>query len=148
MKNKPLLITVLAAFVFAAGCGKEPTAAQQIETIKTETKEAKLDMKDYTYAQKAEFVTYMQGQLTTLDADLDKLAAKIEKSSDAVKADAKPKLEALRKQAANLKQQLADSQNATETTWESVKTASKKTWESLATSFAEARQWASDKIAP
>ena len=148
MKNKTLLITFLAAAAFATGCDKEKTATQQIETIKAETKEAALDMKDYTYAQKAEFVTAMQGQLDTLDADLDKLAAKIEKSSDAVKADAKPKLQALREQTANMKQQLIDSQNATETTWDGVKTASKKTWDSLAKSFAEARQWASDKIAP
>ena len=148
MKNKPLLITFLAVATFAVACDKEKTAAQQIETIKTETKEAAQDMKEYTYAQKAEFVTYMQGQLNTLDADLDKLAAKIEKSSDAVKADAKPKLQALRDQATNMRQQLIDSQNATETTWDSVKTASRKTWDSLAKSFAEARQWASDKIAP
>jgi chromosome segregation ATPase len=148
MKNKPLLITFLAVATFAVACDKEKTAAQQIETIKTETKEAAQDMKDFTYAQKAEFVTYMQGQLTTLDADLDKLSAKIEKSSDTVKADAKPKLQALREQAANLKQQLVDSQNATETTWDTVKAASRKTYASLAASFAEARQWASDKIAP
>lgn len=148
MKNKPLLITFLAVATFAVACNKEKTATQQIETIKAETKAAAADMKEYTYAQKAEFVTYMQGQLNTLDADLNKLAAKIEKSSDAVKADAKPKLQALRDQTANMKQQLIDSQNATETTWESVKTASKKTWGSLSASFDEARQWASDKIAP
>jgi chromosome segregation ATPase len=148
MKNKPLLITFLAVATFAVACDKEKTAAQQIETIKAETKEAAQDMKEYTYAQKADFVTYMQGQLNSLDADLDKLATKIEKSSDAVKADAKPKLQALRDQAANMKQQLIDSQNATESTWDSVKTASRKTWDSLAKSFAEARQWASDKIAP
>lgn len=148
MKNTTLLLTILSAAIFAVGCDKEKTAAQQIESIKVETKEAAADMKDYTFAQKTEFVAYMQGQLNALDADLDKLAAKIEKSSDAVKADAKPKLKALREQAANMKQQLVDSQNATESTWESVKTASKKTYASLAASFAEARQWASDKIAP
>ena len=148
MKNNLLLITFLSVVTFVLGCDKEKTAAQQLETIKAETKEAAADMKDYTFAQKAEFVTYMQGQLNALDADLDKLAAKIEKSSDAVKADAKPKLQALRDQAANMKQQLVNSQNATETTWESVKTASKKAYTSLAASFADARQWASDKIAP
>ena len=148
MKNKSLLITFLAVATFAVACNKEKTAAQQIETVKAETKAAAQDMKDYTYAQKAELVTAMQAQLDTLDADLDTLAAKIEKSSDTVKADAKPKLTALREQTASMKQQLIDSQNATETTWDSVKTASKKTWDSLAKSFADARQWASDKIAP
>jgi len=148
MKNKSLFVAFLAVTTFSVACDKEKTADQQIETVKAETKAAAQDMKDYTYAQKAEFVTYMQAQLTTLDADLDTLSAKIDKSSDAVKADAKPKLQALRDQAATLKQQLVDAQNATETTWDSVKATSKKAYESLAKSFAEARQWASEKIAP
>lgn len=148
MKNNSLLITLLALATVAVACNREKTTTEQIDTIKAETKDAAQNMKEYTYAQRAEYVTYMQGQLNTLDADLDKLEAKVAKSSDAVKADAKPKLQALREQAANMKQQLMDSQNATESTWDSVKTASRKTWDSLAKSFTEARQWASDKIAP
>ena len=148
MKNKTWLITFLAAATFAVGCDKEKTTAQQIETVKAETKQAAQDMKDYTFAQKAEFVKAMQGQLTTLNQDLDKLSAKIDSSSDAIKADAKPKLQALRDQATKLSQQLADAQSATESTWDSVKADSKKTYESLAKGFTEARQWVSDKIAP
>jgi len=148
MKNKVLLLTFLSAAAFAVGCEKEKTTAQQIETVKTETKQAAQDMKDYTFAQKDEFVKYMQGQLATLNQDLDKLSAKIDSSSDAIKADAKPKLQALRDQATKLNQQLAEAQNATESTWESVKGSSKKAYESLASGFTEARQWVSDKIAP
>ena len=148
MKNKTLLITFLAAATFATGCDKEKTAGQQIETIKAETKEAAQDMKDYTYAEKAEFVKTMSAQLTTLNEDLDKLSAKIEKSSDAIKAEAKPKFQALREQAAKLNQQLVEVSNSTESTWDSVKAGSKKAWASLSDSFKEARQWASDKIAP
>ena len=59
-------------------------------------------MKDYTYAQKTEFVETMQAQLAEINRDLDQLAAKIEKSSDAVKAEAKPKLQALRDQMAQI----------------------------------------------
>ena len=148
MKNKVLLLTFLSAAAFAVGCEKEKTTAQQIETVKTETKQAAQDMKDYTFAQKDEFVKYMQGQLATLNQDLDKLSAKIDSSSDAIKADAKPKLQALRDQATKLNQQLAEAQNATESTWDSVKAGSKKAYESLASGFTEARQWVSDKIAP
>jgi len=148
MKNKVLLLTFLSAAAFAVGCEKEKTTAQQIETVKTETKQAAQDMKDYTFAQKDEFVKYMQGQLATLNQDLDKLSAKIDSSSDAIKADAKPKLQALRDQATKLNQQLAEAQNATESTWDSVKASSKKAYESLASGFTEARQWVSDKIAP
>lgn len=148
MKNKKLFITLLSIAGLAIGCDKEKTASQQIETVKTETTQAAADMKDYTFAQKADFVKAMQAQLTALNQDLDKLAAKIDASSDAVKTEAKPKLQALRDQAAKLNDQLADDQNATESTWESVKAGSKTAYDSLAKSFADARQWTSDKIAP
>jgi len=148
MKNETLFITFLSAVTFAVGCGKEPTASQQIDQIKTETTQAAQDMQDYTFAQKDEFVKYMQDQLATLNQNLDKLAAKISSSSDAVQAEAKPKLQALRDQAAKLSQDLADDQNATDSTWDSVKAGTKKTYDSLASSFADARQWVSDKIAP
>lgn len=148
MKNNTLLITFLSAVTFAVGCDKEKTTAQQMETVKTETQQAARDMKEYTFAQKDEFVKYMQGQLTTLNQDLDKLSAKIETSNDALKADARPKLQALRAQAAKLNEQLAAAQNATESTWDSVKATSKKAYESLASGFSDARQWVSDKIAP
>src|ERR1700690_2203757 len=114
MKNKSLLITFLSAAAFVAGCDKPQTTAQQIDKVQTETKQVASDMKDYTFAQKAEFVKAMQAQVTTLNQDLDKLSAKIDSSSDAIKAEAKPKLQALRDQAATLNQQLADAANATE----------------------------------
>jgi len=148
MKNKTLLIAFLSAAAFAVGCDKEKTTAQQIETVKTETKQAAQDMKDYTFAQKAEFVKSMQGQLTTLNQDLDKLSAKVDRSSDAIKAEAQPKLQALRDQAAKLNQQLADAQNATESTWDSVKAGAKTACESVEKGFNDARQWVGDKIAP
>lgn len=148
MKNKILLVTFLAAAAFAVGCDKEKTTSQQIDQVKTETKQAAADMKDYTFAEKDEFVKYMQGQLTTLNQDLDALSAKIDSSSDAIKAEAKPKLQALRDQAAKLNQQLADDSNATESTWDSVKAGTKKAYDATAASFADARQWVSDKIKP
>ena len=148
MKHETLLITFLAAATFVVGCDREKTTAQQIEKVKTETKQAAADMKDYTFAQKDEFVKYMQGQLTTLNQDLDQLSAKIDNSSDAIKAEAKPKLQALRDQAAKLNQQLADDTNATESTWDSVKAGTKKAYDSMAAGFADARQWVSDKIKP
>jgi uncharacterized protein YoxC len=148
MKNKILLLTLLSAATFATGCDKEKTTTQQLDTVKTETKQAAADMKDYTFAQKDEFVKYMQGQLTTLNQDLDKLSAKIDSSSDAVKAEAKPKLQDLRDQAAKLNQQLADASNATESTWDSVKAGTKQAYDAVQKSFNDARQWVSDKIAP
>jgi uncharacterized protein with FMN-binding domain len=148
MKNKTLAITFLAAAALAVGCNQEQTTSQQTDKVQAETKAAAQDMKDYTYAQKSAFVEKMQVQLAALNHDLDQLAAKVESSSDAVKAEAKPKLQALRDQTAQLNQQLDDVRNATESTWDSVKRGFKKAYESSKDGFNQARQWASDKIAP
>ena len=148
MKNKTLIITFLSIAAFAVGCNKEQTTSQQMDKVQTETTQAAQDMKDYTFAQKAEFVKDMQAQLDTLNKDLDQLSAKIDSSSDAVKAEAKPKLQALRDQTAKLNTQLDDAKNATESTWDSVKAGFTKAYDSTKNGFNEARQWMSDKIAP
>ena len=150
MKNTLLAITCCAATVFAVGCKQpdEPNTPQQLDKVKAETKADAQEMKDYAFAQKAEFVAKMQGQLDALNKDLDALSAKVEGSSDAVKADAKPKLQALRDQAAAMNKQLDEARNATESTWGSVKAACQKTWDATKNDFQQARQWVSDKIAP
>ena len=148
MKCKTFTLTILSLAAFAVGCGKEQTTSQQIDKVKTETAEAAEDMKDYTFAQKAEFTDKMQSQLTVINQDLDQLAAKIEKSSDAVKAEAKPKLQALRDQTAQLTKQLDQARNATESTWDNVKAGSRKAYDDLKNGFYQTRQWVSDKIAP
>jgi chromosome segregation ATPase len=148
MKNKTLVITILSIAAFAVGCNKEQTTSQQLDKVQAETKQAAQDMKDYTFAQKAEFVKTMQGQLDALNKDLDQLSAKIENSSDAVKAEAKPKLQALRDQTAQLNKQLDDARNATESTWDSVKGGFSQAYDATKAGFNQARQWVSDKIAP
>ena len=148
MKNTTWFITCLSIIALVAGCDKEPTASQQIEKVKTETQAAASDMKDYTFAQKAEFTEKMQGQLAEINDDLARLAAKIEKSSDRVKADATPKLQGLREKADQLAKQLDKARNATESTWDGVKAGSKKAYDELKEGFNQSRQWVSDKIAP
>ena len=78
MKNKTLLVTLLSMAAFTMGCDKAKITSQQIDKVQEKTAEAAQDMKDYTFAQKAEFVEKMQGQLAELNRDLDQLAAKIE----------------------------------------------------------------------
>ena len=152
MNHNKLIITFLAVAGVVVGCivgcHKEQTASEQLDKVKTETKAAAQDMKDYTFAQKTEFVTKMQGQLGTLNKDLDQLSTKIESSSDAVKAEAKPKLQALRDQATQLNKQLDNVRNSTESTWDSVKATSQKALDSVKDGFQQSRQWASEKIAP
>jgi hypothetical protein len=151
VKNTSLAITFLAITAFAVGCkpaDENSTPQQQLDKVKTETKADAQEMKNYAFAQKADFVAMMQGQLDALNKDIDTLSVKIENSSDAVKADAKPKLQALRDHAAQMNQQLAEAKNATESTWDSVKASSAKAYDGLKDDFQQARQWVSDKIAP
>jgi uncharacterized protein involved in exopolysaccharide biosynthesis len=133
-----------------AGCDKPQSTSQQMDDVREKTAAAAQDLKerDYTYAQKAEYSAQMQTRLDAINKELDLLEAKIEKSSDAAKAEARPKLAALREQAAKLKTQLSDVENATESTWDSVKAGSKKAYDALADGFQQARQWVSEKIAP
>jgi hypothetical protein len=148
MKHKTLLLAFLPALALAAGCDKEPTVSQQLDQAKVETKAAAQDLKDFAYAQKAEFVAKMQGQLNEINRDLDELGAKIDKSSAAVKAEAQPKLQAVRDQAAQLTKQLDEVKSATESTWETAKNGARKSTDALLSGIQEARQWVSDKIAP
>jgi len=148
MNKQTLTITFLSVAAFTVGCNQKETPSQQMDKIQTETKQAADDLKDYTFAQKSQFVERMRSEMTALDKDLDKLSAKIEAANDASKAEAKPKLQALREQEAQLKKQLDEAKGANESTWDSVKAGSRKAYDSLKDSFQQARQWVSDKIAP
>ena len=148
MKPKIILLTFLSVSALTTGCNKEGTTAQQLDQLQAKTAEATQDLQDYTFAQKTEYTDKMRIQLAAINLELDQLAAKIEKSSDAAKAEAKPKLQALREKADQLKKQLDEAGNATESTWETVKAGSKKAYGELKEGFTQARQWMSEKIAP
>jgi len=148
MKNKAFLLALVSAAALTVGCDKTETTSQKLDKVQAETKEAARDLKDYTFVQKAEFTEKMQSQLAEINRQLDQLSDKIEKSSDAAKAEAKPKLQVLRDQAAKLNQQLDVAKNATESTWNDVKAGFKKGYEALQEGFQQSRQWVSDKIAP
>jgi predicted nucleic acid-binding Zn-ribbon protein len=148
MKKNMLVLTLLSAAVFAVACKKEQTTSEQLDKAQAATKQAAQDMKDYTYPQKSAFVQTMQGQLAALNRDLDQLSAKVEASSDSVKVEAKPKLRALRDQTAQLSKRLDEVKNATESTWDSVKDGFTKAYASSKDGFTQARQWASNKVAP
>ncbi len=90
----------------------------------------------------------MESQKAEITRDLELLEAKIEKSSDTVKAEAGPRLQALRDQSARLNTHLEGVKDATETTWDSVKAGSRTAYAEMKEGFTQARQWVSEKIAP
>ena len=148
MKRKTLCITFLTSAAFVMGCNKDTSTSEQLDEVQAKTEQTAQDIKDYSYAQKSEFVEKMRGQLAALNADLDQLSAKVEKSSDAAKAEAKPKLQALRDQTAQLNTQLEGVKDATESTWDNVKVGFTKAYASSKDGFQQARLWVSEKIAP
>jgi Skp family chaperone for outer membrane proteins len=85
--------------------------------------------------------------LARINRSLDDLDAKIDKSGDATKAEAKSKVAALREEVVHLGQQLDRVKNATETTWEGVKADSKNAYRKLSADVRRGRQWVSNKIA-
>ncbi len=148
MKRNTLFITFLTSAAFVVGCNKDGSTSEQLDKAQAKTEATAQEIKDYSYAQKSEFVEKMRGQLAALNADLDKLSARIEKSSEATKAEAKPKLQALRDQTARLNKQLDGVKDATESTWDGVKDGFNKAYASSRDGFQQARLWVSEKIAP
>ena len=148
MKHKTLLITFLFIIAFTLGCDKAGTTSQQLDNVQEKTADAARDMKDYTFAQKAEFTEKIQAQLAEINKDLDQLDSKIDESSDVVKTEAKLRIRVLRVQTAQLNKQIEVVKNATESTWDDVKSGTKKAYKELKDGFQQARQWVSDKIAP
>jgi hypothetical protein len=134
---------IVALITAAPGCWSTSN-----EKTDVKAQEAKKAVKDYAYAQKAEFVAEMKKDLAKTEQELDQLSAKVEKSTGAAKADAKLKLDALREKHAQAKQRIDEAEGATEDTWDEVKASSRQSYEDMKKSFDETRQWVSDEIEP
>jgi hypothetical protein len=80
----------IAAFAAACKPSDDNSTSKQLDNVRIEPKADAREMKGYAYAQRAAFITSMQSQFDALNKDIDALSAKIESSSDAVKADANP----------------------------------------------------------
>ncbi len=158
MKKRLLFTSFVIGAALVAGCKPSaekttvtPTSestSKQLDKAQAAANDAAQDMQDYAFAQKDAFVTAMKAKSAALKANLDSLAATIDKSTDAVKAEAGPKLAALRKQSEKLDAQIDAVQNSNASTWEGVKADAQKTYAAVEKGFADARQWVSDKIAP
>lgn len=148
MKIKTPFLILLAAAAIVAGCDKKRTTSQQLDRVQTKTAEVGQNIKDYTFTEKDEFVKAGRTQLAELNRDLDELAARVEESSAAVKAEAQPRIETLRGQTAHLNKQLDEATNSTESSWDKFKAEVGKTQAVSKEEFNKARQWLSDKVAP
>ena len=149
---------LLALTLIALGCSScgdtppastaEPAAATASPAAQPSSSTPAQDTSTYTFAQKGEFGTTMKEKLDKLKAEIAALSAKIDKADDPAKADAKPKLQALRDQAAKLGDMLGNAQVATSASWEAVKSDFKTGYADLEVGVTDARKWLSEKIAP
>jgi hypothetical protein len=152
-----LLITTLLAAVLTAVCKpstEKPvgqtteTTAQPQEKTDSSSPDAALQPRDYNFGQKTEFLMAMRAQLSELNASVDGVSVKIDKSSEAVQAEAKPKLAVLREKATELNKKLDDIGNATLPTWNVMKTETEKAFADLKDGIAQSNQAISDKVSP
>ena len=144
MRDRILTIVISIATAVAVGL----TSTDGTSAAGPERGESGAAKRDYTHAQKAEFVRKMKEELVDIRKELDRLSAKVDKSSGAAKADAQARLEVVRKKWAQAKKRLDQAESATESTWDDVKDGFRKSYGELKDSFEKARQWLSDKIAP
>jgi hypothetical protein len=150
MKNNALTITILsAAFLATAGVHGQSTngqsAPEDLKDAGYKIHEATDDIKDYTFEKKDEFTKKMRGELLELNKSLEHLRAKIDHAGAATKAEAQPKFNALRVKADQLGKKLDGVQDATASTWESVKMDSKKAYRELKVKIHREHQWLSNK---
>jgi ElaB/YqjD/DUF883 family membrane-anchored ribosome-binding protein len=156
LRASSLVVLALVALV-STSCGDAPPAAPTATTTPPTTAQpasaapaaaAAPEAPTYTFQQKDEFQAHMKTQLDKLNADIAELSAKIDKATEQAKADAKPKLQALRDQAAKLGDMLGKAQLATESSWDAVKADFKAGYANLEVGIRDARTWLSSKIAP
>jgi cytochrome c556 len=148
MNPRTPLLAILACTALIVGCDKTDPTAPPSGRSPLKTTGVSPEKADYSFTQRAEFSAAMQRQRAEINQDLQALETKIEKSGDALKAEAQPKLNALREQSARLGTELDRIKDATESTWESVKAGSSQAFAEMKEGFTAARQWASEKIAP
>lgn len=149
LRHTILVITFPLVTALAVGCGsKQGESAAARDRAMMETEEAAQAMQDYAYAQKAEFVDEMRRELADIQEELDRLSARVERSSGVAKAEARTQLDAVREKWAQVNTQLDQAESANESTWDDMMGAFKESYAALEDSFEKTRQWMSDKIAP
>lgn len=152
-------ILTLSLTLLAAGCPaakEEPpvetkpagTAASKLEEAKRESAEARRAIRDYAYAEKAELIAEMKKELATIQAEMDRVTAKVERSEGEAKVNAKLKLDGVREKWAEAKKRLDDAEKATEADWDVVKRDVERSHEELKKAVDDTRQWLSDEISP
>ena len=161
MKKTTCIIAFITTTAALAGCTKKdaepamPADAAAPAAVPAEQPAAEpsanpeaAPMPEYTLAQKVEFSDMVKKEVAALQMELDALSAKVDTSAEAVKTEGQAKVKAVHEKMAAAKTSLGQLETATEATWEAVRTSVKQANSDLKDAFNQARQWASEKIAP
>ena len=130
-----------------AGHSSEP-AVPTLEKAQIAANDITAQERNFTFGQKTEFVMAMRVQLVDLNRGIDEHSVKIDHSSEAVQAEAKPQLVELREKAAQFDKQLTEIASATLPTWDVMKADVETAYAALKDRLAKANQAVSDKVAP
>lgn len=155
--KKLLLTASLFTVSLAFGCKPSPeklagtstdVTVQQSEKVQAATNDVAPSERLFTFGQKTEFVMAMRAQLAELNQAMEDHSVNIAKSSEAVQAEAKPRLAELREKAALFDKQLTEIASATLPTWDVMKADVDTAYAALKDGLAKAKQAVSDKVAP
>ncbi|MFT3831663.1 MAG: hypothetical protein QM691_18360 [Opitutaceae bacterium] len=124
------------------------TVHDTAQAIQDEASDAADEIQDYTYEQRANYIAAARVKIESLKRRLEALSASVDRSSEAVKADSRPRIAALRERIAKLEAQLDAAQGTGADAWDRFKAEMRSSYSELKQAFRDARQWTSEKIAP
>lgn len=118
------------------------------QAIEDETSDAADDIQDFTYEQRANYVAAARMKVQELKRRYDDLSSSVARSSEAVKADSRPRLAELRERIAKLEAQIEAAERTGADGWDRFKADVRNSYAEIKRGFRDARQWMSEKIAP
>ena len=146
MKSNLLFITILSSAVFLTGGVHGQTANQDLKDAKGKVEGVAESVKDYTFSEKAEFISMMKRKLDGINKSLDKIDAQVDKSGAETKAEAKTKVDVLRVKVGQLGEDVEAVKHSTESTWDRVKAETENACKKLKSDVRRADRWVNEKI--
>jgi len=133
MKWNSMIAASVVALLLTTACEKKNSASG---TASVGEKGVEVDV---SYAKKDDWVAKMKNEA-------NKLGDEIERLSKDGSAEAKAKAETLKEKSKNLNVEIDKTQNATESTWDDVKSSSRRAMDDASASFRDAKDWVGRKL--
>jgi hypothetical protein len=153
-----IAFTVVTAF--AAGCNQTqsrietvpekhddlPPDPEPVGQLGQQVKDTAPATRDYAYSERTQYFEMMEGNLAQIRQDLEGLLKRAQRAGSDVKAEAKPKVEALQNDADRVDAELNQVKNATALTWDDIKASIDKSELNLEESLGLTYLWLNERI--